>query len=156
MFLVVIQLATNVTGRRYVLNLSKSEPRGIYFVEPLNGILKRGDLIFMQCPPGFEKYLYGRKWLPEGWPLLKTVRGIPGDQYCISENGISVNGKKIGPVYSVDSQGLPLPASRGCRTVPEKHFLPVSIGLLNSFDGRYFGVVSDSLIIGKARPVLKF
>ena len=156
LFLGVIQIILYVSGCRLFLNLTGSEPRGIYLQRPFDGTLHRGDLVFMKCPPGFEKFVYGREWLPGGWPLLKTVRGIPGDCFCVSENEVSIEGKPFGPVFSVDRQGLPLPVLRGCRRVPAKHFLPIATGLDNSFDGRYFGAVPDSLIIGKAIPIVSF
>jgi len=156
LLLATVEAVSFNTDRRYWLNLSRSEPVGLYVVTPLHGNLKRGETVLMRCPEGFEKYLYGRKWLPEGWPLFKTVGGIPGDTFCISDGGLTVKEKVIGPVYSTDSKGLPLPVLRGCRAVQENHFLPVATGLKSSFDGRYFGAVSVSLVIGTARPVLTF
>ena len=144
------------SSRRFILNLTGSEPRGIYLQRPFGGTLCRGDLIFMKCPPGYEKFVYGRKWLPNGWPLLKTVRGIPGDCFCVSENDVSVEGKWFGPVFPRDGQGLQLPVIRGCRTIPSHYFLPIATGLENSFDGRYFGAVPDSLITGKAELIISF
>ena len=155
-FLAGIHALSKPSSRRFILNLTGSEPRGIYFLKPFDGALHRGDLVFMKCPPGYEKFIYGRKWLPNGWPLLKTVRGIPGDGFCISEMDVSVEGKRLGPVYSYDRQGLPLPVLRGCRRVPAKHFLPIATGLENSFDGRYFGAVPESLITGKAELIISF
>jgi conjugative transfer signal peptidase TraF len=156
LFLAVVQVILCPSGCHFFLNLTGSEPRGVYLQKPCDGTLHRGDLVFMKCPPGFEKFVYGREWLPNGWPLLKTVRGIPGDGFCVSETYVSVEGKRIGPVYSFDRQGHPLPILRGCRTVPQHHFLPIATGLDNSFDGRYFGAVDDSLIIGKALPIISF
>ena len=144
------------TERRYWLNLSRSEPVGLYVVTPLHGNAKRGETVLMKCPQELEKYLYGRKWLPEGWPMFKTVGGVPGDTFCVSDAGFSVQGKVLGPVYSTDAKGLPMPVIRGCQTIKENHFLPVATGLKSSFDGRYFGDVPVSFVIGKARPVLTF
>jgi type IV secretory pathway protease TraF len=115
LFLTVIQVISYVSGCRFFLNLTGSEPRGIYFLKPFDGSLHRGDLVFMKCPPGFETFVYGRKWLPNEWPLLKTVRGVPGDPFCVSETDVSVEGKRFGPVFSFDRQGLSLPILRGCR-----------------------------------------
>jgi conjugative transfer signal peptidase TraF len=144
------------TERRYWLNLSRSEPVGLYVVTPLHGNMRRGETVLMRCPEGFEKYLYGRKWLPEGWPLFKTVGGIPGDTFCVSDARFSVRGKVLGAVYSTDGKGLPMPVTRGCLTIQENNFLPVATGLKSSFDGRYFGAVPVSLVIGTARPVFTF
>ena len=155
-FLAAMHALSKSSSRRFILNLTGSEPRGIYFMKPFDGALHRGDLVFMKCPPGYEKFIYSRKWLPNGWPLLKTVRGIPGDSFCVSENDVSVEGKRLGPVFPRDRQGLKLPVIRGCRTIPPHHFFPVATGLENSFDGRYFGAVPDSLITGKAELIISF
>lgn len=154
--LTAVKAAISNTDRRYWLNLSRSEPLGLYVVTPLHGNLKRGETVLMKCPEGFERYLYGRKWLPEGWPLFKTVGAVTGDTFCVSQKEFAVQGKPLGPVYSTDRKGLPLPVLRGCRTVREDHFLPVATGLKSSFDGRYFDAVPVSTVIGKARPVLMF
>ncbi|RQW86457.1 MAG: S26 family signal peptidase [Geobacter sp.] len=154
--LLVIESTRLLIGPRYWLNLSESEPVGLYTRETLHQPLNRGDMVLLKCPPGYEKYLYGRKWLPTGWPLFKTVAGLPGDTFCVSEKNLTLNGKQIGPVYAVDSRGRSLPVLRGCRTVRENHILAIATGLKTSFDGRYFGDVPVSLIIGTVRPVLTF
>jgi len=155
-FIAAIQTVRVATGPAFWLNLSSSEPLGLYRMEPCNKALRRGEIVIMECPRGYEAYLYGRKWLPHGWPLFKTVGATPGDTYCVTDTMLSINGIPIGPIFLADSQGLPLPVKRGCRTVPQNRFLPVATGLNNSFDGRYFGDVSESLVIGKAIPLLTF
>jgi len=152
--LLVVESARFLIGPRYWLNLSRSEPVGLYIRETLHQPLQRGELVLLTCPPGYEKYLYGRKWLPEGWPLFKTVAGLPGDTFCVSEKQLTLNGKQIGPVSAIDSQGRSLPVLRGCRTVRENHILTIATGLKTSFDGRYFGDVPVTLIIGTVRPIL--
>lgn len=151
-----IQLARQITGPRYWLNLSNSEPVGIYKMEPHLDALRRGEMVVMNCPAGYDKYLYGRKWLPHGWPLIKSVGALAGDTYCVTDKMLSVKASRIGPVFRFDSRNLPLPIIRGCRTVSQGHFLPIATGLVNSFDGRYFGDVPESLVIGKVRPLLTF
>lgn len=151
-----LQAARLITGPTFWLNLSSSEPLGLYRMEPRNKAVRRGEIVVMKCPKGYEPYLYGRKWLPHGWPLFKTVGATPGDTYCVTDKMLSINGIPIGPVFSSDRTGLSLPAVRGCRTVPNGRFLPIATGLENSFDGRYFGDVPESLIIGTARPILTY
>lgn len=156
LILAVVESTRLLIGPRYWLNLSRSEPIGLYRMETFHQPLKQGELVLLKCPPGYEKYLYDRHWLPEGWPLLKTVKGLPGDIFCISEQQLTLNRKYIGPVFAVDSSGLALPMLRGCRTVRDNHILAIATGLKTSFDGRYFGDVPVSLIIGIAQPVLTF
>lgn len=154
--LAVVESSRLLIGPRYWLNLSRSEPVGLYRMQAFHQPVKRGDMILLKCPPGYEKYLYGRHWLPEGWPMFKTVQGLPGDTFCISEQQLTLSGKQLGPVFAVDSRGLALPVLRGCRTVRENHILAIATGLKTSFDGRYFGDIPVSLIIGIAQPLLTF
>lgn len=110
----------------------------------------------MTVPVKAQSYIYGRGWLPEGWGLLKTVGAIPDDTYCITGKELTVDGAFVGPVFESDSKGLPLPRLRGCRKVEVDHFLPVATHIKQSFDGRYFGTVSNSEIKALAVPVFTF
>jgi len=155
--LALIQVLTNFSGKRFWVNLTESEPVGLYRLDGLNGItLEVGDMVIMSIPDRYRQYVYGRKWLPAGWPLLKHVGALPGDIYCARNSLFLVNGVLVGPVYLVDSAGLPLPQLQGCREVPEGHFLPIATGVKTSFDGRYMGPVPLSMIRGVARPLWVF
>ena len=157
---IVVTLITyqifNKSERRYWLNMTDSEPVGLYRLEKLTAPPRLGDIVIMVCPPGYERYLYGRKWLPSGWPLFKTIGGVPGDIFCISSTGFTINNKFIGPVYRHDREGRELPIMNGCKNVRANYVLPVATGLKTSFDGRYFGDVPLSLIKGKAVPMVTF
>jgi len=150
------QVLTNYFGKPFWVNLTESEPVGLYRMEKLTRGIRRGDMVVMSIPGQFQKYVYGRKWIPKVWPLLKYVGAVPGDQFCFQNATFLINGTPVGPVYQVDSQGLPLPRLQGCNRVPEGHFLPVATGLKTSFDGRYMGPVSQTEIQGLVRPVWVF
>jgi len=154
--LIIYQIFFDKSERRYWLNMTDSEPVGLYRLEKLTAPPRKGDIVIMACPPGYERYLYGRKWLPSGWPLFKTIGGVLGDTFCISSATFTVNNKFIGPVYRHDREGRELPAMHGCKVVRSGCFLPVATGLKTSFDGRYFGDVPLSLVKGKAVPIVTF
>lgn len=156
LLLLALQLGQAIVGKRYWLNFTGSEPMGIYHAEKLDRPPRRGDMVIMSVPDRFKRYVYGRRWLPEGWPLLKHVGAVPGDLFCIRGGHLTINGAIIGPVFQSDHEGMPLPRLEGCRRVPAGHFLPVAAGLQSSFDGRYMGSVSQSEIRGLAKPVLTF
>src|SRR6266568_2136708 len=86
----LIFIAALIVQRFYTpliwINLSESEPLGLYQVQMFNGDLSHGDLVIMNVPSGFERYVYDRGWLPKGWPLLKNVAALPGETYCINNN----------------------------------------------------------------------
>lgn len=156
LLLLFLHMVSSLLGKRLWLNLTRSEPLGLYRMEKLDGEVRRGDMVFMSIPSEFRTYVYGRKWLPRGWPLLKHVGAVSGDVFCCQASTFSINGVPIGPVYHADSDGLPLPHLEGCGQVPVGHFLPVATGIKTSFDGRYMGPVSQSEIKGLARPILVF
>lgn len=151
-----IQILTGLFGKIFWVNITSSEPVGLYRMEQLDREVRRGDLVIMSIPSEFRTYVYGRKWLPAGWPLLKHVGAVAGDLFCCEGRSFSINEVPVGPMYTVDSEGLPLPHIAGCRPVPAGHFLPVATGLKHSFDGRYMGPVSLSEIKGLVRPILVF
>ena len=125
---VIMYFFANQIEKQYYINLTPSEPLGIY-----------------------KKILFDGK-LKKGIPLLKEVRGIAGDQYTISSDGLLINGDYIGQVLEQDTQGKPLPKLRGRFVIKPGYFLSISTYSKKSFDGRYFGVVSVKSIIGKAIP----
>jgi conjugative transfer signal peptidase TraF len=142
---------------KYYLNLTRSEPLGIYQLAPCNvRQLRVGDLVIMDVPRQTRQYVYGRRWLRRGWPLLKNVGAVAGDEYQVTATAIAVNDAYIGPVFMADSQGRALPRLRGRFQVKAGQFLPLSTHIRQSFDGRYFGAVPCSLIRGKALPVVTF
>ncbi|MFC6842361.1 S26 family signal peptidase [Xanthomonas theicola] len=143
-----------LAGLRFYVNLTPSVPRGIYLVDTTQRAPVAGQYVLFVPPADAAKLLYGRDYLRPGAPLVKTVQGMPGDTYCIADDGIRIGGKVLGPVSSIDSKGRDLPRIRGCYTIQDGAFLPLGLGLPNSFDGRYFGAVSDHLIIGHARLLI--
>lgn len=139
-------------GLRLYLNLSPSEPEGLYRVVPFDGRLKHQDYVLLTPPVNAHPYIYGRGWLPKNRLLLKNVRGLPGDQVQITDRAIYINGHYIGPIKEQDSAGLPMPKLRGRIPIPANHFLPIANRIPNSFDGRYFGPVSNDRIVHVVKP----
>lgn len=154
--LLVLYLATSFLPTVFWLNLTDSEPIGLYRVYQVDREIRRGDLIVMAVPDEFREYVYGRGWLPKGWALFKHVGAVAGDVYCVTGSWLTVNGNTVGPVYVADEEGRPLPRLQGCRQVPDGHFLPVATRIKRSFDGRYMGAVQLATIKGVARPVATF
>lgn len=145
----------------FFLNISNSEPVGIYRVVDFNqetGKIRRrplkfNDYVIMTPPPNARPYVYGRGWLSKNHQLLKHVGALPGDKVYITDRAIYINDNCIGPIKTKDSAGLPLPRLRGLITISAHHFLPIANHAPNSFDGRYFGPVPDSLVQYIVKPV---
>ncbi len=156
---VFILLSLQIAGLqppKYYLNLSRSMPLGVYKFIPFNGDLKVEDLVIFDVPQQARPYVYGRGWLPKGWLLIKKVGALPGEKVTITNDSIKIRDVYVGPVFETDTEGKPLPRLRGSFIIPENHFLPIATYIQNSFDGRYFGPVSKTLIRGKAIPIVTF
>ncbi|MVA37504.1 conjugative transfer signal peptidase TraF [Agrobacterium vitis] len=144
------------------LNLTPSEPLGLWRIVALRRPVETGDLVFI-CPPvtaPFEEARrrgYVRRGLcPGGFaPLIKTVAALPGQHIKIGAN-VTVDGKPLASsiVRASDGEGRPItPFKTGI--VPLRNlFLHSSFA--SSYDSRYFGPVPDTGLLGLARPVLTF
>jgi conjugative transfer signal peptidase TraF len=88
--------------------------------------------------------------------LLKPIAAGPGDLVDLSPSGVSVNGREIvnSAQLAHDSMGRPLPGyPAGQYRVPTGEVWLVSSHNPRSFDSRYFGPVSASLVQSTVRPV---
>lgn len=136
---------------RLVWNASASAPVGLYVVSPV-APLARGDMVIAWAPSGPRALAAARHYLPANVPLVKRVRGVPGDRVCAIGRTITVNGAAVAGRRRRDAAGRTMPRWRGCVTLD-----PASLLLLNdapaSFDGRYFGPSHRSEIVGKATPL---
>ena len=137
--------------KSYYLNLSPSMPLGVYrLTSPVT--LSVGDLVVFDPPENTHPYIYGRHWLPDGWPLIKYVGALAGETFSVEGASFYINSNYIGTVYDRDDEGRTLPQFTGTHTVEPGTFLPVSL-YTRSFDGRYFGTVPVNSIKGKASPL---
>lgn len=140
----------------FYINMTPSEPVGLYFRLPFDHQYHINDLVLLEVPQKVEKYVYGRQWMPKGWLLLKEVGALAGDKYCVTDDAIYINNRYIGPVFETDRAQKPLPKLRGSFQVSQGNFLPIATYIPTSFDGRYFGEVPLGLIKGKVIPIITF
>lgn len=104
---------------------------------------ERGDVIVFTPPePGDQK------------PYIKRVIGLPGDHVQITEDhDVIVNGVVLEEGYIGDFDTVCSTSSRHCDvTVPPGHVFTMGDNRQRggSEDSRYFGVVSEESLIGKA------
>jgi len=146
----------------YRLNLTPSEPLGLWRIEKLQRPVSIGDIVFL-CPPTtavFEEARrrgYLRRGLCAGGlaPLIKTVAALPGQRVDISDH-VHIDGRSV-PASSVsgtDGEGRVLLPNSGGVVPPHHMFLHSSFA--SSYDSRYFGPVPDSGLLGLARPIFTF
>lgn len=146
----------------YRLNLTPSEPLGLWRIEKLNRPIEAGDLVFICSPPTapFEEARlrgYLRRGLCAGGfaPLIKSVAALPGQHVKITDH-VVVDGRSLAAsvVRKADGEGRTITPYLG-GVVPPGHFFLHS-SFASSYDSRYFGPVPDSGLLGLARPILTF
>ncbi|MVA56872.1 conjugative transfer signal peptidase TraF [Agrobacterium vitis] len=146
----------------YRLNLTPSEPLGLWRIQALYRDVAVGDLVFV-CPPAtatFEE-AWQRGYLRRGLcasgfaPLIKTVVALPGQHVAIGET-IEVDGVPLGASRLRKSDGQRraiVPYSGG---VVPRGYLFLHSSFESSYDSRYFGPIPDSGLLGLAKPILTF
>lgn len=136
----------------YIWNASKSVPIGLYQVQPV-GRLVITELVAVRPPEPLATFLDLNGYLPIGVPMLKRVLALPGQTVCRKGLTISVDAIEMGEAMSRDRRGRPLPVWQGCRVVGADEVFLMNWQSEDSLDGRYFGLVPQSSVIGKALPM---
>jgi type IV secretory pathway protease TraF len=85
--------------------------------------------------------------------MLKRVLALPGQTVCREHLTITVDNIATGEARARDSRGRPLPVWQGCRVVADGEVFLMNAQSADSLDGRYFGVLPMSAIIGQAEPL---
>ncbi|MBP1884946.1 conjugative transfer signal peptidase TraF [Sinorhizobium mexicanum] len=146
----------------YRINLTPSEPLGLWRIVPLDGPADVGDLVFI-CPPDTAsiREARARGYLRSGLcpggvaPLIKTVVAVGGQRVEIAAE-VTIDGRMLptSTLAEKDGKGRPLtPFASG--VVPRGQVFLHS-AFAGSFDSRYFGPVPTSSILGLAQEVLTY
>jgi len=135
-----------------VYNASASVPIGYYRVTA-PWPLKVGDLVLLHTPASVRQLADQRRYLPRTVPMIKHIAAMGGDTVCAQEDRILINGRASIKRLQKDSLGRVMPWWNGCHTLLAGEVFVLNPDAPQSFDGRYFGVVSATSIIGKLRPL---
>jgi len=142
--------ATGVLPPLLLYNPSESALLGWYRVERID-VISRGDLVVSNLPEAASILAAERGYLPSGVPVIKTIRALEGDTVCAVDGVLLINGTPSVCLLSDDSLGRALPSPwTACRQLRTGEVLLLSGRTADSFDGRYFGSVRESDIIGRA------
>lgn len=156
----VLVIAGTAGGLR--INITPSEPLGLWRLVALDRAAAVGDLIFICLPEDAamreaRERGYLRSGLcPGGFaPLIKTVIATEGQRVEIG-SAVRVDGITVtnSPVSKRDGKGRPLAAFRGGIVPAGSVFL--HSGFVGSYDSRYFGPLPVSGILGLAQEVLTY
>ena len=137
---------------RLIWNASASVPIGFYLVRPI-GALRVDDLVVVTPPEPLADVLSDRGYLPKGVPLLKRIAALPGQTVCRLDRTITVDRNAAGEALIRDQRGRALPVWQGCRTVRTGEVFLMNRLRGDSLDGRYFGPLPTTAIIGQAKPL---
>ncbi|AVC45619.1 conjugative transfer signal peptidase TraF (plasmid) [Rhizobium leguminosarum bv. viciae] len=157
-----ILLAVTAVAGGYRINLTPSEPLGLWRIIPLHRPAAVDDLLFI-CPPetAAMRAARARGYLRSGScpggvaPLIKTVIAVAGQHIEIGVS-VSVDG------WGVSSSSLALRDGKGRPLTPfPSGIVPPGYVFLHSafpgsYDSRYFGPVPISGILGLAQEVFTY
>lgn len=150
--LLLITLAMVHVAPRLVWNASASVPVGLYEIGSATP-LEVNDLVAVNAPEPLAAFLADRGYLPRGVPLLKRVAALPGQTVCRSGADITVDGNTVGDALDRDRLGRTLPIWQGCHRLGASELFLMNIGVRDSLDGRYFGPLAVTTVIGRATPL---
>jgi len=135
---------------KLIYNKTNSAPIGWYAVEEKRP-LQRDDLVAAFAPQTARNFAEARGYLPNHVPLIKTVWATGGERVCHDGQWVRVPNRPDISVLGQDGLGRALPVLSGCYILKADEVFLVSISVSNSWDSRYFGAVSEKLVIGPVR-----
>ena len=137
---------------KLIWNASASTPIGLYAVQPIS-TLRDTELVVVMPPEPVASFLADGGYLPRGVSLMKHVLALPGQTVCREGLRITVDHVEVGDAQARDRRGRDLPDWQGCRTLATGEVFLMNPGVPNSLDGRYFGPLPASSIVGRATPL---
>lgn len=136
---------------RLIWNRTGSAPQGLYWLsdEPFT----HGRWVVVSAGSAESQWAEDHGFVGRDWPLLKQIAGLPGDEICRTDAAVLINGRVVAEARAVDSRGRALPVWRGCKVLgPDEFFLLTPHP--DSLDGRYFGAMQRTDVVGVAIPLL--
>lgn len=137
---------------RLIWNASASIPVGLYRIRSA-GTLHISELVVAMPPEPLASYLADRGYLPEGVPLLKHILALAGHTVCRTDDMITIDGATVGRALASDWRGRKLPIWQGCQALSAGTVFLMNEQSAHSLDGRYFGPLATSAVIGRAVPL---
>jgi conjugative transfer signal peptidase TraF len=153
-FGVVLLIAPSLFASLPILvwNATASAPRGLYRIAP-PAALRAGDLVLLRPDPASAAAYAERGYLPLGVPLLKRVGALGGVHVCEHAGNVVIDGRHVATAQPIDGRGRPMTPWSGCRALRDGELFALNADVPQSLDGRYFGPLPLSLVIGRALPL---
>lgn len=152
LLVIVVIGFTLVLTRSIVLNVSPSIPLGFYYATDDEPAV--GQLIEFRLTANTRNLFSGVPICARrNAVILKPIAAGPGDYVDTTCDSLRINGQRIAPIHTTDSNGCPLHVWRANRKLGPDEFLVYSGRVSNSFDSRYYGPVLRSQIITVRTPL---
>jgi conjugative transfer signal peptidase TraF len=136
---------------RLIYNGSPSAPLGFYRVLSAEPV-RRGDLVLARLPGPAALLAAERGYVPPAVPVLKRIAALASDVVCAELGVVVISNRVVAHALPTDAAGRALPAWHECRRLgPDEVFL-LTEGMASSFDGRYFGPIRTTAIVGRLEP----
>jgi conjugative transfer signal peptidase TraF len=151
----LLAIGAVVTPRQHAVliwNATASTPIGLYALRPSQQ-LRAMDLVAIRPPARIARFLADEGYLPRGALLLKHVLALAGQTVCRFDHRILVDGAVESEAKDRDHLNRPLPVWTGCRTLSPGQIFVLNPSVPDSLDGRYFGPLPISSVVGRAMPL---
>ncbi|WP_082554015.1 conjugative transfer signal peptidase TraF [Rhizobium sp. Leaf453] len=157
----ILAIGTALAGG-YRINLTPSEPLGLWRIAPLYRRVVVNDLVFICLPAMAEmREARARGYLRSGScpggvaPLIKRVIAVAGQHVEIGAN-VTVEGREVSSSSLASRDGTGRPLSRFPSGIVPPGFVFLHSAFPSSYDSRYFGPVPASGVLGLAQEVLTY
>jgi type IV secretory pathway protease TraF len=148
----LIALSSVLSSHEFLIwNRTESAPQGLYWRSDSPLTLNGWAVVSGKAPAAI--WISERGYLAPGWPIIKRVRGLPGDEICRENGSIAINNMPVAVALKADSQGNVLPVWCGCHTLKADEVFLLN-DHLRSLDGRYFGPTNIKDVRGSARLLI--
>ena len=138
-----------------VWNSSESVPIGLYHMRPFARLTVTDLVVALPSQP-LASFLADGGYLPRGLLLIKRVLALPGQTVCRNALAIVVDGIEMGAARTSDRRGRTLPDWQGCHLIARGEIFLMNWDEPGSLDGRYFGAIPLTAIVGRAYPLWTF
>ena len=159
---VLFVLVLGYVYQSFIINISPSEPLGIYKIQNIDQI-QRGNIVAVCLPSKYQEIGLKRAYLLPGIrcdktaPLIKTVIAVPGDNVILKNNEIIVNNNiylYITKYFDSHSRKLDV-FPRGVYKNINTYWL-IGTNNPNSWDSRYWGGIDRKNIVFTVVPYYFF
>jgi conjugative transfer signal peptidase TraF len=137
---------------KLIWNASASVPVGLYAVQPIEG-LEVTQIVVVKPPEPLAAFLADGGYLGHKMPLLKRIAALRGQTVCREGAEVQIDGVTWAVARERDRQSRMLPSWSGCRRLRDGEVFLLSWDEPDSLDGRYFGPLPRSTVVGRAHPL---